>query len=100
MVFNSHVGIGSAHFIRGRYGEAASWLDKACLANPKALWIHRVLAPAYVYAGRQEQAEASVRKLITADPGITAEAAAQAHVFERDVLDRIAEGLRRAGLPG
>jgi adenylate cyclase len=98
MVFNSHVGIGSAHFILGRYDEAASWLEKACLASPKAIWIHRVLAPAYIYSGRQEQAEASVRKLRATYPDLTATAAAAAHVFEQEVLDRIAEGLRRAGL--
>jgi adenylate cyclase len=98
MVFNSHVGIGSAHFIVGRYDEAVSWFEKACLASPKAIWIHRVLAPAYIYSGRQEQAEASVRKLRATYPDLTATAAAAAHVFEQEVLERIAEGLRRAGL--
>jgi adenylate cyclase len=100
MVFNSHVGIGSAHFIIGRYDEAVAWFEKACLASPKAIWIHRILAPAYVYAGKQEQAEASVRKLRATYPDLTAKAAAAAHVFEQEVLDRIAEGLRRAGLSG
>jgi adenylate cyclase len=99
MVFNSHVGIGSAHFIVGRYDDAVYWYEKACLASPKAIWIHRALAAAYFYSGRQEHAEASVRKLQATYPHLTATAAAFAHVFEKEVLDRIAEGLRRAGLP-
>jgi adenylate cyclase len=99
MVFNSDIGIGSARFIAGRYEESVPWFEKACLANPKAVWIHRVLAAAYAFTGRQKDAEASVRKLQAAYPGLTAETAAGAHVFSREVLDRIAEGLRRAGLP-
>jgi adenylate cyclase len=99
MVFNSYVGIAAAHFVAERYDAAVEWYERACLTNPKAVWINRTLAPSYIFAGKQEKAEACVRKLRAAYPGLTVKAVRGAHVFSERVLDLIAEGLRRAGLP-
>jgi adenylate cyclase len=99
MIFNSYVGIGGAHYVAGRYETAITWYEKACLANPKAVWINRILAPAYVFAGRQKEAEAAVRKLLSAYPDLTVGAVCSAQVFSERVLDLLSEGLRKAGLP-
>ncbi|MGO4571456.1 adenylate/guanylate cyclase domain-containing protein [Microvirga sp. 2TAF3] len=99
MIFNSYAGIGAAHFVAGRYGPAVEWYQKARLANPKAAWINRFLAAAYVFSGNQEQAEACVQKLLVAYPGLTVRAVRAAPPFSKDVIDRLCEGLRRAGLP-
>jgi len=99
MIFNSYVGIAAAHFVAGRYELSVFWFEKACLTNPKAVWINRTLAPACVFAGKQKEAEAAVRKLQAAYPELTVRAVRSAHVFSEAVLDRLAEGLRRAGLP-
>jgi adenylate cyclase len=99
MVFNAYVGIAAAHFVAGRYETAVGWYEKACLTNPKAVWINRILAPAYVFAGRQTEAEAAVRKLLTAYPGLTARAVRSVQSFSERVRDQMSEGLRRAGLP-
>jgi adenylate cyclase len=98
MVFNSYVGIAAAHFIAGRYASAIDWYERASLMNPKAVWINRILAPSYAFAGRQQEAEAALRKLLETYPGITIKALREAHLFSGRVLDRITEGLRRAGL--
>jgi adenylate cyclase len=99
MVFNSEFGIGSAHFIAGRYERAIEFFEKGLISNPRATWIRRHLTPAYIFAGQQAKAEASVRKLRESYPELTVGAARAAMVFQGEVLDRICEGLRRAGLP-
>jgi adenylate cyclase len=99
MIFNSYVGIAASHFVAGRYVAAVTWYEKASLTNPKAVWINRTLAPAYVFAGRQKDAEAAVRKLLNAYPGLTVRAIRSAHVFSEHVQDLLSEGLRKAGLP-
>ncbi|PVE20421.1 hypothetical protein DC522_32460 [Microvirga sp. KLBC 81] len=99
MVFNSEFGIGSAHFIAQRYERAIEFFEKGLISNPTATWIHRNLAPAYVFAGQPAKAEASVRKLREGYPDLTVGAARTAMVFQGEVLDRICEGLCHAGLP-
>lgn len=98
MVFNCHVGIAGAHFVAERYAEAAIWFEKGLIANPKATWINRTLAASYALAGRQRDAEDSLRRLREAYPGITVAAICAAHPFTAATLARLAEGLQLAGL--
>jgi len=99
MIFNSYFGIGTAHFVAGRYADSVDWCERALLTNPKALWINRTLAPAYVFTGRREEGEASVRSLLEAYPGLTIPAVRSAQALSPRVLDRLSEGLKQAGLP-
>src|SRR5215212_982013 len=71
MTFLCYAGIGVAHFVAGRYATAVAWLEKALLAHPKDVRLNRLLAPAYVFAGKQQEAEASVRKLIASHSDLT-----------------------------
>jgi adenylate cyclase len=98
MIFNSYAGIGDAHFVAKRYAEAIAWLEKARLANPKAAWINRFLAASYAFVGNQQEAEACVHRLIAASPGLTVRAVRAAPPFSKEVIDRLCEGLQRAGL--
>ena len=63
MAFNCEMGIGCAHFIAKRYDLAAQWQEKALVAKPSAIWIHRTLAPAYALAGDLDKARESVAEL-------------------------------------
>ncbi|HZH53502.1 MAG TPA: adenylate/guanylate cyclase domain-containing protein [Microvirga sp.] len=99
MAFNCDMGIGSAHFIAGRYEESVAWQERALLAHPESAWIHRNLAPAYALAGQKGKAAESVRELLKAYPGMRISDVTGALAFSQEVLDRIAEGLRLAGLP-
>jgi len=99
MVFNSYAGIGDAHFVAGRYTEAVTWLEKARLAHPRAAWLNRFLAASYALSGRQQEAEACVERLLTVYPGLTVTAVRTAPPFSQEVIDRLCEGLRQAGLP-
>ncbi|WP_114948325.1 adenylate/guanylate cyclase domain-containing protein [Microvirga calopogonii] len=99
MVFNSYAGIGDAHFVAGRYPEAVTWLEKARLAHPRAAWINRFLAASYALSGRQQEAEVCVQRLLTTYPGLTVTAVKAAPPFSPEVIDRLCEGLKQAGLP-
>jgi len=99
MVFNSYAGIGDAHFVAGRYPEAVAWLEKARLAHPRAAWINRFLAASYALSGRRQEAEACIQRLLAVYPGLTVTAVRAAPPFSQEVIGRLCEGLRRAGLP-
>ena len=47
-------GIGSAHFMAGRYKEAASWYRRVLVERPKGIWVNRFLSASCVLADRKE----------------------------------------------
>ena len=63
LAFNSHVGIGCAHFLAGDYAEAARWQEQGLSRRPSALWVHRTMCPAYVQAGAMKDARRSANLL-------------------------------------
>jgi AraC-like DNA-binding protein/tetratricopeptide (TPR) repeat protein len=71
LAFNSHVGIGCAHFLKGAYAEAANWQERALSQHPSALWVHRTMCPAYVHAGAMQEARRSVDLLRRRYPDLT-----------------------------
>nr|WP_173909539.1 hypothetical protein [Microvirga ossetica] len=95
--FMTYAGIGMAHFVAGRYLEAVQWDEKALLAHPKAIFINRLLAAAYTLSDKQAEAEASVRKLLVGYPDMTVRAVRAAFPLSAKVLERLCDGLTRAG---
>ena len=103
-IANCLAGIGKAHFVAGRFEEAARWLNRALTENPGAVWLHRVLAPCYLAFGEQQAASLSLDRLRRAYPGITlsrVEAALPGIGDARcdDTQSRLLEGLTALGLP-
>jgi AraC-like DNA-binding protein len=103
-IANCLAGIGKAHFVAGRFEEAARWLNRALTENPNAVWLHRVLAPCYLAFGEQQAAGRSLDRLRRAYPGITlarVEAALPGIGDARcdDTQSRLLEGLTALGLP-
>lgn len=97
--FNGIMGIGCAHFIAGRYDLAVQWQEKALMESPTSTWILRTLVPSYSLSGRIDKAREGVRDLLQSYPGMTITDIVRALVFSQNVQERIAEGLRVAGLP-
>lgn len=97
--FNCHFGIGAAHYILSRHGEAIEWMEKALAANPNARWIYRQLVPAYVDAGRDAAAAEGLRLLLQDYPGMTCATARGAMLYSDPIMDRICAGLAKVGLP-
>jgi TolB-like protein/DNA-binding response OmpR family regulator/tetratricopeptide (TPR) repeat protein len=92
MNFNAFIGIGGAHFVAGRYAEAALWFEKGLLENPGATWVYRNLVPAYALLGRDEDARAGLSRLLQEYPDLTISKVMSALVFSQSTLDRMAEG--------
>nr|WP_114189446.1 adenylate/guanylate cyclase domain-containing protein [Microvirga aerophila] len=98
MAYNCLMGIGTAHFIAGRYEQAVEWQEKALDTHPSATWILRGLVPAHVFAGHVDRAKVRLHQLLQAYPDLTVSKIRAALAFNEDYTGRMIEGLRRAGL--
>lgn len=99
MNFNNHTGIGSAHEISQEYDKAAASYRRALEERPNARWIYRNLASALSGAGRTEEAKLAFAEMLLSYPDLTVSKFKQAMVFSKASLDRMAENLRKLGLP-
>ena len=97
--FNAFMGIGCAHFTAGRYADAVHWFEKGLLDRPTATWVYRILVPALALLGRQEEARAYLSHLLDEYPGLTIAKILSALPFSQQMLERVAEGLKVAGMP-
>jgi len=85
-----------SYFQLGRYREAVEVAGK--LVNP--LFDHRlILAASYAHLGRTKKAEAEIAKILEIDPDYTVARMPTDQAWNGDVLERLLEGLRDAGLP-
>jgi adenylate cyclase len=99
MNFNNYAGIGSAHEVAQEYDKAAAFYRRALEERPNASWIYRNLAASLSGAGRVEEAKLAFADLMRSYPDLTVSRFKQAMVFSPAVLNRMAENLRKLGLP-
>jgi AraC-like DNA-binding protein len=93
------IGIGCAHFVAGRYERAASWAQTGVEAHPDSFWAARVVAASAIHAEARADGRRIVGRLLRKDPSLTVSVARRAWPFPPPVMDRLADGLARAGLP-
>jgi adenylate cyclase len=99
MNFNNYVGIGSAHEVAQQYDKAAAFYRRALEERPNAGWIYRNLASSLSGAGQVEEAKRAFAKMMRNYPDLTVAKFKQAMVFSTGPLNRMAENLRKLGLP-
>jgi adenylate cyclase len=99
MNFNNHVGIGSAHEVAQEFDEAAAFYRRALEERPNASWIYRNLASVLSGAGRVDEAKQAFAVMMLTYPDLTVSKFKQAMVFSPAALNRMAENLRKLGLP-
>ena len=99
MNFNNYVGMASAHEITQEYDKAAALYRRALEERPNASWIYRNLASSLSGAGRAEEAKQAFAEVMRSYPDLTVSRFKQAMVFAPAALDRMAENLRKLGLP-
>jgi adenylate cyclase len=97
--FNNYVGMGSAHEVAQEYDEAAAFYRRGLEEKPNAHWLYRHLASSLSGAGRAYEAKQAFAELLRYYPYLTISKFKQAMVFSPAVLDRMAENLRKLGLP-
>ena len=99
MNFNNYVGLGSAHEVAQEYDQAASFYRRALEERPNANWIYRHLASSLSGAGRIEEAKRALAEMMRYYPDLTVSKFKQAMVFSSATLERMADNLRKLGLP-
>src|SRR5215470_11209885 len=89
---------GFAHLLAGRYDEAISWAQKACLDQPNFPVAWRLLASSSALSGRLDQGQKALARDLQLDPGFGM--STLSGTFRRaEDFERYAEGLRLMGCP-
>jgi adenylate cyclase len=99
MNFNNYVGIGSSHEVAQEYDKAALFYRRALEERPNASWIYRHLASSLSGGGRIEEAKQALAEMMRYYPDLTVSKFKQAMVFSHATMDRVADNLRKLGLP-
>jgi adenylate cyclase len=97
--FNNYVGFGSSYELLGEYDKAVEMYRRGLHERPNTRWLYRHLAGALSGAGRTLEAKAALVELLRSYPDFTIAKFRQAMVFAHDAVDRMAENLRRIGVP-
>jgi adenylate cyclase len=96
---NSYQVLGAEYFHAGRYEEAIIALKKSLHLSPDSLALHIALTSAYSWAGRHEEARAQTAEVLRIDPNFSVEERGKLFPDKnRAAVERILEGLRKAGL--
>jgi TolB-like protein/Flp pilus assembly protein TadD len=99
-VFNMHSATAYAHFVAGRYAEAMSWAQAALRERPDHNSAMRILAASCALTGLQEQAEKAMVRLRELNPALRISNVKYIVPLRRvEDFTKLAEGLRKAGLP-
>jgi adenylate cyclase len=97
--FNNYVGFGSSYELLGEYDKAVEMYRRGLQERPNARWLYRHLAGALSGAGRIDEAKAALVELARSYPDFTIAKFREAIVYSHDAVDRMAENLRRIGVP-
>jgi AraC-like DNA-binding protein/tetratricopeptide (TPR) repeat protein len=93
------IGIAAASFEEGRYDEAVQWYCRALGEQPKATWLNRFLAPAWLLGGDRDAGRESLHALSCSFPELTISQVMTGLPHTPRFLDPIAEGLAGLGMP-
>jgi tetratricopeptide (TPR) repeat protein len=90
----------AAHLFAGRYDEAWSWAEAAVREQPNMLLASCVAAASAALAGHLSEVGKEMTHLRQLDPGLSVSNLKDVFPIRRsDDFDRLADALRRAGLP-
>jgi adenylate cyclase len=99
MNFNNYVGLGSSHEVAQDYDKAALFYRRALEERPNATWIYRHLASSLSGGGRIEEAKQALAEMMRYYPDLTVSKFKLAMVFSGATMERVADNLRKLGLP-
>jgi class 3 adenylate cyclase/tetratricopeptide (TPR) repeat protein len=95
-----HEGIlAQAHYVNGDYDQAITWARSAVAQNRSIRFTLRTLTASLAAQGRQAEAEAAARHLLSVQPDFRLSVYAPRCPFVEPVLGRWIGRLRQAGLP-
>jgi TolB-like protein len=92
--------LGRAYLLTGQYDEAIEALKQRLRRNPESGEAHVLLAAAYGKLGRENEAQAALAEFLKPRPYYTLRHYAQGEFYKNiEDLERVLDGLRKAGLP-
>jgi tetratricopeptide (TPR) repeat protein len=98
--FSMYCAMAYAHFFAGRYSEAISWSERAAREKPDILLPIVVAAASNAQAGLSEETKNATSRVRRIDPALRISKLREVFPIRRsDDFERLAEGLRKAGLP-
>jgi hypothetical protein len=90
----------NAHFLRGRYEEALSWVSMALRQRPNSLSVLRVAIAAHALAGNLDMARQLSGRYRELDPDARLAKMREWWWFRRDEdVEKYLKGFRLAGMP-
>jgi adenylate cyclase len=98
IIFNAYLALCLAHMVAGRYEEALSWADRAWGSNALLVAL-RLKLSLLGHLGRRDEAGECLQRLREIYPEPTVIAVMRGAGISPELAARIAEGLRKAGLP-
>jgi TolB-like protein/tetratricopeptide (TPR) repeat protein len=99
-MFSMQLGTASAHFYAGRYDEASSWAERSLREQATHSPAWRIMAASSALAGRLDDAQAAIARFRQLEPAFRiADLKERTPLRRPQDLARLADGLRKAGLP-
>ncbi len=96
--WRAHVAAG-AHYIAGRYGDAARWSRVSAMHHPGLAANARILAASLAVLGRLDEAQQAARQLLAIDPDFRIDHWRRRAMLPEDSRETLAQRMRLAGLP-
>jgi adenylate cyclase len=93
-----HVAAG-AHYIAGRYSDAARWSRISAMHHPGLAANARILAASLAVLGRLDEAQQAARQLLAIDPNFRIDSWRRRAMLPEENRETLAQRLRLAGLP-
>jgi hypothetical protein len=85
--------------VAGDYAQSARLLTRALEQQPTRAWPYRFLTAAACHAGARDAAQRALLALRRAFPDLTVDLCARSDALHAEALQRVLEGLSKAGLP-
>jgi TolB-like protein len=98
IIFNAYLALCLAHMVAGRYEEALSWADRAWGSNARLPALRQKLS-LLGHLGRRDEVGECLQRLRETYPEPTVSAVMRGAGISPELAARMAEGLRKAGLP-
>ena len=99
LIYLPYVGLAYSHFFAGNFLEAASAARRASAANPEFSVPCYLHIAALVGLGRIDEANSMAKVLLELQPGFTVSGLVSGNITTAERMDKLADALRRAGLP-
>ena len=89
-----------AHYVAGQFDQAVFFARKALARNPRSTRTMRILAASLARAGERQEAAEVIGNILALEPGLTiTKMRARLNFWPEALWNKLADGLRLAGLP-